>query len=392
MLSVNLHNFIIMSIALCLSLLSSKVMKKIHFPDVTGYLIIGLIAGPYCLKVIPLNFIENIDLLSEIALGFIALSIGAEFKLEYLKKVGKAPVVIAILEGFMAVIVVDVALVSFGVDLPFALCLGAIAAATAPAATLMIIRQYKAKGPLTETLLPVVAIDDAVALIAFGLSTAIAKTISSNTDVSLFLSLLKPISEILCSFLLGTFLGIIYALLTKWFTGRGNRLSITIAMTLLGLGISDSFGLSNLLTIMMMSSIYVNLSKEYEKVFTIVDRMTPPLFMLFFFFSGAHLDLSIIPNVGIIGLIYLTFRVFGKMLGAYLGCKINNCPKQVSKYLGLTLTPQAGVAIGLATTALTVVPEHGSQIRTIILCSTVIYELVGPLLTKIALKKANEIN
>lgn len=387
---MNLHAFITMALALSLALISSKIMKLIHFPDVTGYLLIGLLVGPYCLNLIPSEFVENISLLSEIALGFIALSIGAEFKLSFLKKVGKAPVIIAILEGVMAVIVVDIALIIFKVDMAFALCLGAIAAATAPAATLMIIRQYKAKGPLTETLLPVVAIDDAVALIVFGFSIAIAKSLG-NSDTPFIQSLLQPLSEIILSLLLGAGLGVVYSLLTKWFKGRGNRLGVTLAMVLLALGISDTFHLSNLLAVMMMSAVYVNLSPEYTKVFEIVDRMTPPLFMMFFFFSGTHLDLTIIPKVGVIGLIYLLFRVVGKVFGAYLGCKICKSEPQVSKYLGFTLVPQAGVAIGLASTALIVVPHFGSEIRTIILCSTVIYELVGPLITKIALKKAGEI-
>ncbi|MDY6063355.1 MAG: cation:proton antiporter [Erysipelotrichaceae bacterium] len=388
---MNLHVFLTMALAIVLALLSSKLMKAIRFPNVTGYLLVGLIVGPYCLNLIPLQFTEQIGLLSEIALGFIALSIGAEFKLSYLKKVGKSPVIIAFLEGFMAVIVVDAALIFLKVNIPFALCLGAIAAATAPAATLMIIKQYKAKGPLTETLLPVVAIDDAVALIAFGLSTAIAKVLMQGQSGSFVASLIKPIFEIILSFGLGAVLGIIYAMLTKWFTGRGNRLSVTIGMLLICLGVSDTFGLSSLLCVMMMSAVYVNISSEYTKVFEIVDRMTPPLFMLFFFFSGAELNLGILPQVGFIGIVYLLFRVFGKVFGAWLGCKICKTKESVSKYLGLTLIPQAGVAIGLATTALTIVPQFGTKIRTIILCSTVIYELVGPLITKIALKKAHEI-
>lgn len=388
---MNLHVFLTMALAIVLALLSSKLMKAIRFPNVTGYLLVGLIVGPYCLNLIPLQFTEQIGLLSEIALGFIALSIGAEFKLSYLKKVGKSPVIIAFLEGFMAVIVVDAALIFLKVNIPFALCLGAIAAATAPAATLMIIKQYKAKGPLTETLLPVVAIDDAVALIAFGLSTAIAKVLMQGQSGLFVASLIKPIFEIILSFGLGAVLGIIYAMLTKWFTGRGNRLSVTIGMLLICLGVSDTFGLSSLLCVMMMSAVYVNISSEYTKVFEIVDRMTPPLFMLFFFFSGAELNLGILPQVGFIGIVYLLFRVFGKVFGAWLGCKICKTKESVSKYLGLTLIPQAGVAIGLATTALTIVPQFGTKIRTIILCSTVIYELVGPLITKIALKKAYEI-
>ncbi len=383
--------YLLLALCFFIALLSSKLMKLIHFPNVTGYLIAGLIIGPYCLKILPLNFVESMNPLANIALGFIALSIGAEFKLSFLKEVGKTPVIIAILEGLFAVIIVDIALICFGFDLPFALCLGAIAAATAPAATLMIIKQYNAKGPVTKTLLPVVALDDAVALIVFGLSTAIAKSLTNPQQTSILMSLIKPISEILLSLLIGALLGLLYSYLTKLFTGRGNRLSITIAMIFLANGLSDYLHLSSLLTIMMMSAVYINISPVYEPIFNIIDRLTPPLFMLFFFFSGAELNIGIISQVGLIGLIYLVFRVIGKVVGASIGCKICKCEPTVTKYLGWTLVPQAGVAIGLATTAMTIVPEHGAMIRTIILCSTVIYELIGPLMTKVALKKAQEI-
>lgn len=384
--------YILLTIAIMISLFSSKLMKLVHFPNVTGYLISGLLIGPYCLKLLPLNFVESLNPLAEIALGFIALSIGAEFKLSFLKEVGKTPIIIAILEGLMAVIVVDTVLIASGFDVAFSLCLGAIASATAPAATLMIIKQYNAKGPVTKTLLPVVALDDAVALIAFGLSTAIAKSISSPEQTSILLSLIKPISEIFLSLLIGSLLGVIYAYLTKLFTGRGNRLSITIAMIFLANGLSTYLNLSSLLTIMMMSAVYINISPVYEQIFNITDRLTPPLFMLFFFFSGAELNISIIAKVGLIGIIYLICRVIGKVIGAAIGCKICKTEPTVTKYLGWTLIPQAGVAIGLATTAMTVVPEHGAMIRTVVLCSTVIYELIGPLVTKTALIKAKEIN
>lgn len=384
--------YILLTIAIMISLFSSKLMKLVHFPNVTGYLISGLLIGPYCLKLLPLNFIESLSPLAEIALGFIALSIGAEFKLSFLKEVGKTPIIIAILEGLMAVVVVDTVLIASGFDVAFSLCLGAIASATAPAATLMIIKQYNAKGPVTKTLLPVVALDDAVALIAFGLSTAIAKSISSPEQTSILLSLVKPISEICLSLLIGSLLGVVYAYLTKLFTGRGNRLSITIAMIFLANGLSTYLNLSSLLTIMMMSAVYINISPVYEQIFSITDRLTPPLFMLFFFFSGAELNISIIAQVGLIGIIYLICRVIGKVIGAAIGCKICNTEPTVTKYLGWTLIPQAGVAIGLATTAMSVVPEHGAMIRTVVLCSTVIYELIGPLVTKTALIKAKEIN
>ncbi len=388
---MDLNIFINLALALILGLLVSKLMKLIRLPNVTGYLIVGLIAGPYCLKLFSLDTIKSLSIIPEIALGFIAFSIGTEFKLPYLKKIGSSPIIIAVLEGFGAVIVVDLALILTGHDIAFSLVLGAIASATAPAATLMVVRQYKAKGPVTDTLLPVVAIDDAVALIAFGLSVAAAKVINASAGASLAFTLLNPLKEIFGALLFGALLGIILTLLTKWFTGRGNRLSATFAMILLCIGISVIAGFSSLLACMAMSAVYVNMSKVTDKVFEQVDRVTPPLFMLFFILSGSVLNITILPAVGIIGIIYIVARVIGKYLGTLLGAKISHAHPNVKKYLGFTLIPQAGVAIGLASVALNVVPEYGVQIQTIILCATLIYELIGPVITKLALRKAGEI-
>lgn len=380
-----------LALALLLALLSSKLIKKLKLPNVTGYLIIGLLAGPYCLKLFSEDTINQFSMIPNIALGFIAFSIGAEFKLNYLKKVGKAPVIIAFLEGFGATLVVDVVLVALGYNVPFSIILGSIAAATAPAATLMVVRQYRAKGPVTDMLLPVVAIDDAVAIITFGLSVAIAKAISSTEGVSLATALLDPLIEIFGAIIFGAILGLILSFLTKWFTGRGNRLSATIAMILLCIGISNVLGFSPLMACMAMSAIYVNVSNVSDKVLEQVDRFTPPIFMLFFFVSGADLDISILPSVGVVGLLYVVFRVVGKVLGTAVGAKVSKVEPVIRKYLGYTLVPQAGVAIGLTTIAMKVVPEFGPQIRTIVLCATVIYELIGPVVTKMTLKKAGEI-
>lgn len=382
--------YVCIAIAMLLALFSSKLMKKCKLPNVTGYLLIGLLAGPYCLNIVPEDIMHTLSFIPTIALGFIALSIGAEFKLSYLKKVGKAPVIIAILEGLGAILVVDLALILTGNDVRFSLVLGAIASATAPAATLMVVRQYKAKGPVTSTLLPVVAIDDAVALMGFGISVAIAKALG-NPDASIAASLIHPIIEIVGALILGGLLGIVYAFLVQYFTGRGNRMSVTFAMVFVCLGLCEMFAFSSLLACMAMSAIFVNLSNEYETVFALTDRITPPLFMLFFFLSGAELNITILGSVGVIGIIYVIFRVVGKVAGAYVGAKLSKAAPVVQKYLGLTLVPQAGVAIGLATTSMSIVPEFGTQIQTIILCGTVIYEIIGPLATKIALKKAGEI-
>ncbi|MDD4112149.1 MAG: cation:proton antiporter [Clostridiaceae bacterium] len=381
-----------LSISLILGLLSSKLMKMIKMPNVTGYLIIGLLAGPYCLNILSIDVIEKFSIIPDVALGFIAFSIGAEFKLSYLKKVGKAPLVIAFTEAIGAVLLVDLVLIIAGYEISFVLVLGAIAAATAPAATLMVVRQYKAKGPVTNTLLPVVAIDDAAALILFGISVAISKAITSTGTTSIASTLLDPIIEIVGALVFGAVLGVALAFATKWFTGRGNRLVVSTAMILLCISVCNALGYSPLLACMAMSAVYVNLSKVSNKVFDLIDRFTPPIFMLFFFISGAELNLTILPAVGIIGILYIVFRVVGKISGAAIGATISKSEPEVKKYLGYTLIPQAGVAIGLASVAMSVVPEYGQKIRTIVLCGTVIYELVGPLVTKLALKKAGEIN
>jgi Kef-type K+ transport system membrane component KefB len=255
----------------------------------------------------------------------------------------------------------------------------------------MVVRQYKAKGPVTNTLLPVVAIDDAVALMAFGISVAIAKAINSHGTVPLAASLLDPIKEIFGALIFGAILGVILKFLVKWYTGRGNRLSVSVAMVLFCIGISNILGVSPLLSCMAMSAVFVNISINSNIIFEQVDRMTPPIFILFFFISGAELDMSILPSVGVIGALYVVFRVVGKVGGAALGAKISHAKPEVKKYLGFTLIPQAGVAIGLASIAMTIVPDYGDKIRTIILCGTVIYELVGPVAAKLALKKAGEI-
>lgn len=383
--------YISLAIALAFALASSKLMKFLKLPNVTGYLIAGLIAGPYVTGILNAETISSLGMIPDTALGFIAFSIGAEFRLSYLKKVGSAPLVIAIMESLGAVLIVDAALIIAGYDVPFSLSLGAIAAATAPAATLMVVKQYKAKGEVTDTLLAVVALDDASALMCFGISVAIAKSISGSTGFS-FSSIAVPFIEIFGAMLLGAVAGILFRFLTMLFTGRGNRLAITFALVFTCVGIGSLLGLSSLLACMVMGAVFCNTSKNSDVVFEQADRITPPLFMLFFFVSGAQLDITILPDIGVIGIIYILARVIGKILGAMLGAAISHSSKNVRDHLGFMLVPQAGVAIGLATTAMTAVPEHGPMIRTVILCGTVIYELAGPLITKIALKKSGEIN
>lgn len=388
---MKLNTLTYIAIMLIAALLAGKVVKKMKLPNVTGYLVIGLIIGPHCLNVISQELIGSMGIITELALGCIAFSIGAEFKISFLKKIGKAPIVIGILEGIGAVIVVDTILLLAGFDVTFALAMGAIASATAAASTLMIVKQYKAKGPVTNTLLPVVALDDAVALMAFGISMAIARMISSRGDAPIAQLLVDPLIEIVGGIAFGIVLGLIMVVAVKFYTGRGNRLAITIMMICLCVGVSDLVGFSSLLACMMLSTVFVNLSKYRTKIYEPLDRITPPVYMMFFIISGASLDVTIITSVGLAGLIYVIGRVIGKALGAFVGAKISKAPPVVCKWLGLTLVPQEGVAIGLATSAAASLPEYGARIQTIVLCGVVIYELFGPIITKATLKKAGEI-
>lgn len=387
--TLNTLTYLAISIFACL--IAGKLIKLLKLPNVTAYLLAGILIGPHCLNILPLNVIENFDILSDMALGFIAFSIGAEFKISYLKKIGISPIVIAIFESLTAVIIVDAVLIISGQDIAFSLCLGAIASATAAASTLMIVKQYKASGPVTQALLPVVALDDAVALIAFGLSVSIAKAITSTKHISIISMIKEPIIEIFGALLFGGLLGIIFCLIVKWYTGRGNRLAATIGIVFLCVGISNLLGFSSLLACMALSFVFVNFSPNSEKIFEPVDRTSPPIYMLFFLVSGAELDVTILPKIGIIGVIYVVFRCVGKISGAYIGAKLSHAEPVVQKWLGFTLIPQEGVAIGLSIVAMSVVPAYGSTIRAIILCSTLIYELVGPVISKLVLIKAGEI-
>ncbi|MEG1743567.1 MAG: cation:proton antiporter, partial [Clostridia bacterium] len=300
------------------------------------------------------------------------------------------PVVIAIFEALLAVFLVQGALIAAGFDVAFSIVLGAIAAATAPAATILVIKQYKAKGPVTETLMAVVAIDDAVALIAFGFAVTIAKVIEGNS-ANIALSILKPFTDVAIALLIGGILGLIFKIPLKFFKKSGNRLIIIIGFVFLGSALASLCGVSELLACMAMGTVFGNISSENDVISELSDSITPPLFLMFFVVSGADLDISVIPQIGIMGIIYVVVRVIGKWLGAYIGAKIMHAPPTVCKYIGPTLLPQAGVAIGLTLVAQVVVPEYAEKIRAVILCGTLIYELIGPIVTKITLKKAGEI-
>ncbi|MFA5151511.1 MAG: cation:proton antiporter, partial [Clostridia bacterium] len=335
--------------------------------------------------------LEGFEIITTVALGFIAFSIGGEFKLNHMKSIGRNVLVITFMQAFITTILVDAVLLIFGFDVPIAITLGAIAAATAPAATLMVVRQYNAKGPVTDTLLPVVAGDDAIGLIIFSLSLSIARALSMKESLTFTNAFLNPLWEIFLSLIVGAIIGFLLSLSMKLFKSRANRISLIIASIFGCVALSQLFNLSSLLACMMIGAMYANICHDIEPVMESYDRWTPPLFLLFFVISGAELDISLIISVGAMGIIYLITRSLGKYLGAMIGAHIVNADKNIKKYLGLTLLPQAGVAVGMAQIAITALPAYGASIRTIVLCATLIYELIGPIITKAALTKAGEI-
>lgn len=381
-----------LSLILLCGLLFGRLVKHLKLPNVTGYLIAGLLLGPYVTGILPADLVFSLDVISQVALGFIAFSIGSEFKLSYFRRVGITPVVIAICEGLGAVAAVAAAMLMIGQPLPFALVIGAIASATAPAATIMVIKQYRAKGPLTQTLLSVVALDDAVALIAFGFSVAIAGTLQhTGEDKSLLLSILSPLWEVVLAAAIGSALAAAFTIPLRHFKKNSNRLCIIVAFVFMATALADLTGASALLTTMMMGAVLVNICKSADSIMQLADSVTGPIFMMFFVISGAELNLSVLPTIGVVGVTYVVARVIGKWLGATGGAVLMKADPAIKKYLGPTLIPQAGVAIGLTLVAQQVVPQYAQVIRAVVLCGTFIYEIIGPMAAKICLQRAGEI-
>ncbi len=404
------------SIALLAGLLMTRLFKPFKLPDVTAYLIAGVLIGPYCVGAMGLNgfgfssmeAVEALGLVSKVALGFIAFSIGSEFRLEELKKTGKQAFVIGIVQALVATLFVDLALLVVHIampdkiSLPQLLVLGAIATATAPAATLMVVRQYKAKGPLTKLLLPIVALDDAVGLIVFAVSFGIAKTLLSG-QVDLVSIIVNPLVEILCSLLLGAIMGWVLTQLEKMFHSNTNRLNMTIAFVFLTVSLSMidfhvgpvHISFSSLLVCMMLGTIFCNICPLSHDLMERSDKWTSPLLALFFVISGAELELSVFADIAIVGIgvVYIIFRCFGKYFGALISAKWTKCEPQICKYLGVTLFPQAGVALGMCSivASSTEFGNQGTLIRNITLFAVLIYELFGPLMTRQALMSAGEI-
>ena len=412
-----------LAIALLGGLLLSRLVKLLNLPAVTAYLVAGILIGPSLLGKlgaawnIPLGFIsedhvELFDLFGKVALGFIAFSIGNEFRVEQLKKIGKQATIVGIFQAVFTTLLVDAALIGLhfilGAEvfpIEAAIILGAIASATAPAATLMVVKQYKAKGPVTNMLLPVVALDDAVGLILFAISFGVAKALGSSSP-DLISILVDPLVEIVASLSLGALLGWLFSFCERFFHSRSKRLAVSVAFVLFAIALSTlefkigpvHLHFSSLLVCMMLGTIFCNICDFSEELMDRLDRWTAPLFIIFFVLSGAELQLDKLANLTIIliGVIYLIFRSAGKYTGALLSSKWAKCDDNIVKYLGITLLPQAGVALGMADMVGDYAGFAGTEIATIVmsitLFSVLVYELVGPMLTKIALTKAGDIN
>ena len=401
-----------LSFSLVGGLLMSRLAKKLNLPAVTAYLVAGLLLGPYCigaLNILDIGFntpeeVTNLDIISQVALGFIAFTIGNEFRLEQLRHMGGQAITVGIVQAVFTTLLVDAALIATHfinpdlISVSSAITLGSIAAATAPAATLMVGRQYKADGPLTRLLLLVVAIDDAVGLVLFSASFGVATALESGR-VSLLTVLVEPLVEIVLSLVLGGVAGWVLYRVERFFHSRSKRLSISIGFVLLTVGLSMAefevggvrCGFSLLLVCMMTGTVFCNICDFSEELMGRVDSWTAPLFVLFFVLSGAELNLRVLANplVLLIGVIYIASRSLGKYLGAYGSCRATGCNESITKYLGITLLPQAGVALGMALTAQQL--SDGEVVRNVVLFSVLVYELVGPALTKRALIAAGEI-
>ena len=402
-----------LSVAILAGLLMTRLAKPLGLPSVTAYLVAGVLIGPFCLGKLGiegLGFttmaeVEQLSLISDVALGFIAFSIGNEFRLSQLRQTGRQATVIGIAQALCATVLVDLALLGFHLlfpqllDVEQAITLGAIATATAPAATLMVVRQYKAKGPLTDLLLPIVALDDAVGLVVFAVSFGIAKAMHVGS-FDLVSILVNPLVEIVLSLGLGALMGVILTKLEKLFNSNTNRLNMTIAFVFLTASLAKlefhigpvTIGFSSLLVCMMLGTMFCNLCPLSDELMEKADRWTSPLFALFFVLSGAELELDVFADLMIVllGLLYIVARSAGKYLGAYCSARALGCSRSVYHNLGITLLPQAGVALGMCVTAREL-GEAGELICNITLFAILIYELVGPMLTKQALQRAGDI-
>jgi len=381
------------SIVLFVGILGGRLAKRLSLPNVTGYLVAGLFIGPSFFKLITDHDVQTFSIINEIALAAIAFSIGSEFELKDLLKVGKNIVIITLAEALGAMLLVFIVThYIFDQSFVFSIVIASMSAATAPAATIMVIKQYKANGPLTKTILPVVAIDDAVGIMAFGVAISIAKLSIGATDSSFLQMIGHPLIEIIGSLLLGFLFGVLLTYVSNRAHNQEELLAMVLASIAAGTGMANLLALSPLLTCMMLGATLVNLMRNSNRVFTIINDFTPPIYLLFFTLAGASLHLDILSSVGALGIGYILARGGGKLIGAALGARAVNAESAVVKYLGLSLLPQGGVSIGLSMIVRQQLPQYSEAITTVILFSVLVYETAGPVLAKIAIQKAGEIN
>lgn len=402
-----------LSIALFAGLILSRLAKVLKLPAVTAYLVAGILVGPYLLGAlgvkglgfVSMGDVKSYSLICDVALGFIAFSIGNEFRLSQLKSTGKQATVIGIAQAVFTTLLVDAVLIGVHfmmpdkLPLPVAIVLGAIASATAPAATLMVVRQYKAKGKLTDLLLPIVALDDAVGLMLFAVSFGIAKALMVG-KVDVLSLIVEPLLEVVLSLILGFVMGCLLTFIERFFHSRSKRLSVSVTFVFATVGLSMMefevcgihIAFSSLLVCMMLGTMFCNLCDFSEELMDRVERWTAPLYVLFFVLSGAELELSVFADFAIvaIGALFILSRSAGKYFGAYASAKAVHCDKSIVKNLGITLLPQAGVALGMAMKA-SALGTVGEMVANITLFAVLVYELVGPALTKSALMRAGDI-
>ncbi len=380
------------AIILAVGIIGGKVARLIKLPNVSGYLVAGLLLGPSFFNFVSPADIQSFNLVNEIALAAIAFSIGNEFVLKEIKKIGKSIFIITLLEVVGAVLLVfSVMFFIFRQPFAFSIVIAAMSAATAPAATLLVMKQYNAQGPLTRTILPVVALDDVVGIVIFGIALSLAKITAYKQQMSIISMIAGPIIEIAGSVILGFVLGVILSWFSKKTRGRDELQAITLAIIGLATGISLLLGFSPLLTCIVLGTVLVNVQQNSTRVFDSINSFATPIYVLFFTIAGASLDLSILKTVGIMGLSYVLARGIGKIIGAWAGASMVKAEPVVRKYLGLGLLPQGGISIGLMVLVRQQLPDYAIAINTIIMFFVLIYEVSGPIFAKIAIKKAGEI-
>ena len=385
-------DFISLALALIFGVLLGKAMNKMNMPAVGGYIIAGLIIGVSGFNIVNEQVIEELSFISDVALGIIAFNIGSEFKIQEMKKLGKNIFIIAFCEAMGAFVLVTGIMLAFGQDIPTALILGSISSATAPAATVMVLKEYKAKGPLTSTLLGVVAVDDAISLMIYAIAASIAKVFLKHEVLTVSKVIIHPITEIVLSIGVGGLIGILLCYLLKNAKNESEVLTFVIGSIVLIVGVALQFNLSPLLCAMATGIMVTNVSSKANKAFNILEKWSPPVTAAFFTLAGSRLDISLIPKIGLLGVMYLLFRIVGKVGGASIGASISKAPAQVKKYIGLGLLSQVGVAIGLAITVGREFPGTplGEIVITILMATTIITEIIGPVATKMAIKNADE--